>query len=362
MRYKIASFISPHGFGHAARAAAVISAIHGLARKATFEIFTAVPAWFFKESLTGPYNYHRVNTDIGLVQKTPFEQDLGETVKRLDRFHPFRPGEIRRLAEVVRRAQCRLVLCDISPMGIAVAKEAGIPSVLIENFTWDWIYEEYVGRYPGFRPHIDYLQGVFASADYRIQAEPVCKPTDADLVTRPVSRKPRTPPSKIRNALGIPQNEKAVIVTMGGFPQTFSPPDHPLGGERVHVIMPGGADALQREGHFLRLPRHSGFYHPDLINACDAVISKVGYSTLAESFHAGLPFGYIPRADFRESPFLSAFIRAHMTGVHLDEALFHTGRWTDRLYELLNFPAAAGKGPNGGDQAAAFIHGLLAKG
>jgi len=28
----------------------------------------------------------------------------------------------------------------------------------------------------------------------------------------------------------------------------------------------------------------------------------------------------------------------------------------------LNFTVAAGKGPNGGDQAAAFIHGLLAKG
>lgn len=338
-----------------------MSAMHGVNRNISFDIYTAVPAWFFEESLSGPYNYHHLITDIGLVQKTPLDQDLDESVQRLDCFYPLHPVEIRRLAERVCKAQCRLVLCDISPMGIAVAKEAGIPSVLIENFTWDWIYGEYVDRHPGFRPHIDYLEGLFASADYRIQAEPVCGVADADLTTSPISRKHRRSASDIRNALGIPADEKAVIVTMGGIPQTLCPPEGLPSQEKIHVIVPGATLARQRKGPFLLLPYQSGFYHPDLIRACDAVISKVGYSTLAESYHAGLPFGYIARGDFRESPVLSAFIRSRMTGIRLETAQFRTGQWMKRLPELLNFSIAPRSGPNGGDQAAAFVNALLVK-
>ena len=356
---KIACFISPHGYGHAARAAGVMSAIHELDPGVSFEIFTAVPDWFFAESLTGAYVYHPVMTDVGLAQKTPLEQDLVETVRRLDRFLPFDPETIGQLAETVRAAQCGLVLCDISPMGIAVAERAGVPSILIENFTWDWIYEGYAGMVPGFRRHMDYLRKVFAAANHRIQAEPVCKPGHADLLVRPVSRKPRTSAPEIREALGIPLDAKAVIVTLGGIPLRQVLPDRLPGDKKMVVIMPGAADSLKKAGNFLLLPHHSGFYHPDLIRACDGVISKAGYSTLAETYYAGRPFGYISRTDFRESPVLETFIRSHMAGFPLSEKQFQTGRWMDRIEALLALPTIIRDEPNGADQAAAFILDLL---
>ena len=45
---RIAYFISPHGFGHAARAAAVMQAISDTDAAVGFEIFTTVPSWFFQ--------------------------------------------------------------------------------------------------------------------------------------------------------------------------------------------------------------------------------------------------------------------------------------------------------------------------
>ena len=42
----LAYFISPHGFGHAARAAAVMSALHTQDPALQFEIFTASHAGF----------------------------------------------------------------------------------------------------------------------------------------------------------------------------------------------------------------------------------------------------------------------------------------------------------------------------
>ncbi len=162
-----------------------------------FEIFTLVPRWFFAESLTASFTYHQLLTDIGLAQESSLKEDVPQTLKRLRGFLPFDSALISALAQ--RIAKCDLVVCDIAPLGIAVARQAGVPAVLIENFTWDWIYAGYHDA--RFTPHIDYLRGVFRSADYHIQTEPVCARWRADLTTPPVSRAPRM--SRKRNAQAI---------------------------------------------------------------------------------------------------------------------------------------------------------------
>ena len=70
----------------------------------------------------------------------------------------------------------------------------------------------------------------------------------------------------------------------------------------VTFVIPGGADDYLWQENLVLLPHHSRFYHPDLVAAADAVVGKVGYSTVAETFHAGAPLGYVPRTRFRESP------------------------------------------------------------
>ena len=48
---RIAYFVTPHGFGHAARAAAVMVALQEIDPAIQFDIFTQVPRWFFQDSL-----------------------------------------------------------------------------------------------------------------------------------------------------------------------------------------------------------------------------------------------------------------------------------------------------------------------
>jgi UDP-N-acetylglucosamine:LPS N-acetylglucosamine transferase len=107
------------------------------------------------------------------------------------------------------------------------------------------------------------------------------------------------------------------------------------------------------------LPHHSNFYHPDLINAADAVISKAGYSTLAEAYFAGIPFGYVSRDRFRESPKLSAFIRQNMPGFEITGETFQSGNWVDRISDLLDLKRKKTKVENGADQAAKYIVNFL---
>jgi hypothetical protein len=356
---RVAYFITPHGFGHAARAASVMAALQDLAPTVRCEIFTQVPRWFFEDSLPQPFGYHALLSDIGLVQKTSLLADMPATLQRLQEFLPFDPALVTTLAHTVRTLGCALVLCDIAPLGIAVAQAAGLPSVLIENFTWDWIYAAYAQSYAQMEFYISYLQEIFSAAEYRIQTEPVCAYHAADLVTQPASRKPTASPASVRQRLELPSEARVVLITMGGIPMQYPFLQQLATQPDISFIIPGASESIQRYGNTVLLPHRTGLFHPNLVNACDAVIGKVGYSTLAEVYHAGLPFGYIARQEFRESPCLVAYIAQHMPGLAITPAQFDDGSWLSQLPQLLALPLLTSQAPNGADQAARFIHQLL---
>lgn len=352
---RLAYFISPHGFGHAARASAVMSAVHRRLPGMRFEIFTTVPQWFFEESLSGPFSYHVLLTDVGLVQEGPLCADLPGTVASLDEFLPFHPGHLEGLAEKVNRLECAMVICDISPMGIAVSREAGIPSVLVENFTWDWVYGEYVLAETRFRPHISYLKALFDSADFHIQTAPVCSRGPAHLTTGPVSREARKDRFQVRDLLKIPREAPLVLITMGGIPKNHGFIHQLTARKGTFFVAPGAGRDFRVSENVILLPHHSEFYHPDLVHAADAVVGKVGYSTLAEVYHARVPFGYIKRTRFQESEILSRYIEAHMGGHCIDEKMFLSGDWIARVPELLHMPPVPGRDPNGSGPVSDFV-------
>ena len=351
----IAYFISPHGYGHAARACAVMAAMHELNPSIRFEIFTTIPQWFFEQSISGTFTYHNLLTDIGLVQETPLREDLPETLHKLSNFLPYDQSHVMSLSKEINKMKCRLIICDISPMGIAVAQKAGIPSILVENFTWDWVYENYVSADFPAGKFVDYLREIYNDVDYHIQAEPVCYCQNADLRTVPISRKVRATSQQIRQKLSIPGGLKVVMITMGGIPERYRFLKQLTHQSDIYFIIPGGSQTMRLVDNLALLPHHSDFFHPDLINACDAVIGKLGYSTLAEIYHAGVPYGYIPRSTFKESEVLEVFVKNQMNGCAISESQFQEGSWVSFLPEILALPGTKRNGPNGAVEAAQFV-------
>jgi len=351
----IAYFISSHGFGHAARAAAVMQAIAEHDPSAQFEILTAVPSWFFQDSLSTPFNYHHLLTDFGLAQNAPFESDLGDTLRCLNDFYPITPARLDEISRTIRRLECGIIICDIAPMGLLVAKSTGIPSVLVENFTWDWIYQQYATVNKDINKYIDYLKPIFESADYHVQTEPICSRQSPDLVAAPVSRKPRIPRDQIRQRLGLRADANVILITTGGIPQRYDFFRKLDEQREITFVMPGAGPRKKISGNLIILPHQSDFYHPDLANASDAVIGKVGYSTLAEVYHAGVPFGYVARANYNESGPMVNFIKHQIPGIAVAESEFFEGQWISKASELLALPRVHRQGANGAEQIAKFI-------
>ena len=359
-QFRIACFISPHGFGHAARASAVIEALNAYRPNCHFVIFTTVPPRFFEDSLSVSYSYFRLKTDIGLVQRSAFEEDLDQTLKSLNGFLPFDASAVSELSRSLVQDGCHLILCDIAPLGIAVGKHSGIPTILIENFTWDSIYAGYPTLATVMDHHIEYLRQVFATADHRIQTEPVCFRHHSDLMVGPVSRKFKSDRMEIRRKLGIPLSQKAVLISTGGIPERYRFIDRLATSQDVWFILPGGSQLFEIKDNVILLPHHSDFYHPDLVNACDVVIGKAGYSTIAEVYAAGVPFGYIPRRHYPETPGLIAYIERNIDSVALRMEDFISGQWIEELPRLLAIPRRQRSVGNGAEQIAAYISQAIA--
>jgi Glycosyltransferase family 28 C-terminal domain len=356
---RIAYFITPHGFGHAARASAIMDAVSDILPFVSFDILTTVPDWFFEDSLSGRFEYHEFLTDIGLVQKTPFLHHIEETIERLERFIPFAPALISDAADFITKRECRLVICDISPVGIAIAAEAGVPSILIENFTWDWIYEDFIPADARFRGYMDFFRDVYRGVDYHIQAAPVCNPDSVDMTTGPISRKIRLSSARVREKLGISQEKKTVLVTTGGVKEKYPFLKYLTTRQEICFIIPGASEFPEKHDNLILLPYRSGFMHSDLVNAADAVVGKAGYSTIAEVYQAGVPFGYVARPNFRETDKLVAFIEKEMKGMRIDDDEFKAGKWLPKISRLLNFPRIPRHDRNGSQQVAAMINDLL---
>ncbi|MCD4673542.1 MAG: hypothetical protein K8R77_12835 [Anaerolineaceae bacterium] len=361
MNQSTAYFISPHGFGHAARSAAVMSALRERIPDICFEIYTLIPEWFFSEALSANYNYHTLRTDVGLIQDSPLSENALATLQALDQFLPLPLNHIEHIAQDLANRNCLCAICDISPLGILAGKRAGIPVALIENFTWDWIYENYQQANPGFSKHIKYLREIYQSPDLHILAQPYCQPNaNANLKARPISRSPKKTRQAVREALNLKEGEQMILITMGGIPESFHTIDYLQQFSNITFVIPGGSSRFEHRKNLILLPHHSTFYHPDLIAACDAAVGKAGYSTIAELYNAGLPFGYFARPSFRESAFLTAFIDTNMQSIEMQGKHITDHEWLHQIPALLSLPSTRRDLPNGANQVADFLyHELL---
>jgi UDP:flavonoid glycosyltransferase YjiC (YdhE family) len=351
----IAAFITPHGFGHATRAIAVLAALQQRYPGLGIELFTTVPEHIFQESL---YNFtlHPVQVDVGIIQQDALHNDISATITALDQLFSFSEADIEDLK--LKLNGCCAVLCDIAPLGIIAAAAAGIPSVLVENFTWDWIYQPFLTQYPPLCQYVEKFARIYCQADYHIQCTPVCSPVESSLHCKPISRLPALSAKSVLNRLGA-GNRKIILISLGGIDFTL-PRWRQIDALTEYLfILAGQPENIRISENCLALSTNSGYYHPDIIQAADLVICKSGYSTTVECLHAGTRIASICRPAFAESAVLADFIQNSMHGTLLTEEVFRSGQWISNIPEMLSRPRPTLVGPNGAEQVADLLQSLL---
>ncbi len=351
----IAAFITPHGFGHATRAIAVIETLQRRHPELAVELFTTVPEHIFQESLHN-FRLHKVPVDVGIIQHNALHNDISATLVALDQLLSNSEELILNLTRKVDG--CCAVLCDIAPLGISVANAAGIPSVLVENFTWDWIYQPFLKQHPELSKYITLLAEIYRKADFHVQCTPVCNPTDAVLHCAPISRTARVSSKSVRKSLGA-RDQKIILISFGGIDFTLPRWQQLDTLSEYLFVLAGQPESRRISDNCLALSPSSTYYHPDLIQAADLVICKSGYSTMAECLHAGTRIASICRPTFAESAVLSDFITQKLHGTLLTENVFMDGRWISHIPEMLSKPCPSAGDINGAEQVADLLQSLL---
>ena len=353
---RLAAFVSPHGFGHAARCSAVIAELHR-AGPVRVELFTTAPRWFFDESIEGLFRYHEVQVDVGFRQRSALEIDLDATTAAVDEFVPFDVDRVADLGGRVQAARCQVVLCDIAPIGVAVAETTGIPSIVVENFSWGWLYQPLTAASPRLAALGRELDRWMDRATRRVQARPVCLRDESHELVDPISREPRLERAAAREALGIDREGPVVVVTMGGYGEPMPFIDR-LRHLDDHTFVVTGTPSSRRDGNLLLFDNNTPLFMPDVLRAADAVVAKLGYGTVSEVWREGLPFAHVTRSNFREMASLEAFAAGELSGFLLSREGFATGAWIDRLDELLAMPRRPHEG-GGARRVAAVIREVV---
>lgn len=352
----VAFYISSHGFGHASRDSAIINALLAGVPDLPVVVCTQVPAWFLDSSIARPYERRECACDTGFQQLDSLRSDPEASLRLAAEFHERLDEAARREAAFLRQRGIGLVLGDIPPLAFAAAAEAGLPSVAIGNFTWDWIYEgfpEHASRYPRLVPTIQHayarataalrlpLHGGFAGL------EPVVR--DLPLV----ARRSRHTRAHVRGRLGLPGGP-VVLLSFGGYGLPGFDPHALARLPRFTFVCSepeGGADAgrpapaagVRSRSNVIHIEparlRRAGLGYEDLVRAADVVATKPGYGIVSECMANETAMLYTSRGRFPEYDVLVAAMPRYVRSCFIAQDALLAGDWQPGLDRLLAEPA-----------------------
>ncbi|KAH9902735.1 hypothetical protein C8Q73DRAFT_750066 [Cubamyces lactineus] len=141
--YKRLTFVyycSGHGYGHATRVSAFASHLLRLESRPTVHIVSSAPKHVFSDSVALGALYRNANIDPVIVQPLAYRVDRRKSVEVLEKFLLEKDLKVAEESQWLRSVKADCVLSDAAFLGCLAANEAGIPSVLITNFSFDSVY------------------------------------------------------------------------------------------------------------------------------------------------------------------------------------------------------------------------------
>ncbi len=357
----LAVYVSGHGFGHATRVGEVLRALREREPRVPLAIVSAAPEDLFRRAVPGPFDYRAAACDVGLVQHGALAIDEAATAERCRAFAATWDARVSEEAAWLRASSARLALGDIPPLAFAAAARAGVASIGLGNFSWDWIYARYAGREP------DLAQASRRAAEsYRHARLLLELPFAGDLRAFPhrerigfVARRPQVARDDARRRLGL-DARPAVLLSFGGIGLEGLPFDV-LAAERGLQCVT--SDARVPDGLVSATAARLdalGLSYVDVVGACDVVVTKPGYGIVSDALGAGARLVYTERGDFPEYEVMIDEMPRYLACAHVSNADLRAGRIAEAVGRALTLPQPEPPDLGGAARAAARLLETLA--
>jgi hypothetical protein len=336
----LAVYVSGHGYGHATRTAEVLRAVREMAPRLRIAVATSAPAFLFEGVVAPPLELRRVTGDVGLAQTDALLIDEAGTVAAWRAFMTGWDERVAAEARWLREENARLVLGDIPPLAFAAAAAAGVPSVALGNFSWDWVYAHLSRRLPQLAAAARWAAAAYAAAE-RLFRLPFAGDLSAFRRIEDVplvARRPQLTKDEARRRLGLDQRP-AVLLSFGG----IGLPGLRLaafgGLVRYQFVQTGERGGGQQPPNVRVLDGPQlgalGLDYPDLVGAVDVVVTKPGYGIVSDCIGARTRIVYTERGDFPEYPLIVAEMPRYLPAVHVSNADLREARIAGALERVL---------------------------
>ncbi|MGD2183832.1 glycosyl transferase [Lusitaniella coriacea] len=341
--------VTSHGFGHAVRAASVVAKIQQLDPDILIILVTTAPRWLLESYIPGDFIQRPRAFDVGVIQADSINMDKAATLAKLQEIRQQQNTIIASEVNYIRTNKVKLVLADIPFLAAPIARLAGIPSWMMSNFGWDFIYRDWGEE---FGEIADWIGECYGQSDllFRLPLhEPMSAfPKIADVgLTGGTPRFSREELQKTFNLKASP--ERTILLTFGGLGLQQIPyhnlqnfPDWQfITFDRKAPDLPNLIKVMKND------------YRPvDFMPFCDRVLSKPGYSTFAEALRLKIPLISLRREGFAESPLLIEGMQNYAEHLVLAPEEFFRGNW-DFLRQPLQPPRKTASLPGDGTETIA---------
>jgi len=345
----IVFYISGHGFGHASRSIEVINAILAQRPETRVGVRTSAPRWLFDLTVKGKVTYSTLECDTGVVQIDALTLDEADSIRRAASFHSDLVTRAASETRALRELGAGIIVGDIPPLAFAVGASAGIPSIGLGNFTWDWIYGDYprVRLAPSLLPAI---RGAYAKASMALRLpmsggfESFSNVRDIPFVARHASRSRE----EVCKLLKLPSDKPIVLASFGGLGLSGLDTDVISKFKKYTVITAvtqplqraqKNAPASERKGSFITINEEAmyniGVRYEDLVGAAEAVVTKPGYGIVSECIANDAAILYTPRGHFPEYEVIVEEMPKYMRAAHISHDDLFAGKWESLLDKLL---------------------------
>ena len=359
---RLAFYISGHGFGHASRQIEIINAVARRLPNASVLIRSSAPKRLFERTVKAAYELDPGAADVGVFQIDSLQPDEDATVDHAREFYSTFDARAKAEAERLLAQGVRLVIADAPPLGCEAAARAGIPSVVVSNFTWDWIY----AAYPGFAERapdvIPAIQRAYhkATAAWRLPMHGGFETFGTIRDVPFVARHATHTREETRERLRLPLNRQLALSSFGGYGDGGIDFDSLDSAEHWDVVVTGNErpTAARRGTQFVFEPElyASGLRYEDLVAACDAVVTKPGYGIISECIANRTAIVYTARGRFAEYEVLVGEMPKYLRAQYLDQQSVKAGRWRAALDAAIERPEPPERAAtNGADVIAELL-------
>ncbi len=347
--------ISSHGFGHVALTAPILNRLHALMPALHLTVRSAVPPAHLRSRIQAPFEHLISHGDIGMKMSSALDVLVEDSRAAYREYHHNWNARVADEARLLRDLGADMVFSNVGYLPLAGAQQAGIPNVALCSLNWADIYRHYCGD----DEIAAQIQSCYANADAFMRATPGMIMSDLPnlMPVGPIAEIGSNRRDELNSLLGLSQEEKLVLISMGGIAGRLPLENWPrLNGVRFLVQASWRvehADAIVLES----LPVSFN----DLLASSDALLCKPGYGSFTEAACCGIPVLYVNRPDWPEAPALIEWLQQNGINGEVTRLALNQGEVAselERLWQELRPPTPI---PTGIAQAAEWLAERLAR-